>query len=82
MLNVISINHNKFLEVISVEGPFQSSHDDPICLVEDRDGFLTRVPMSKLADWKKAQEVPAAPLTPAEEELKRRIVEQIYGRKE
>jgi len=38
--------------------------------------------MSKLADWRKAQEAPAAPLTPAEDELVRRIVEHTYGKRE
>ena len=50
-------------------------------LLEDKDGFLVRVPESKLDTWEKVQTKGDAPLTPSEREVVNRIVERIYGKK-
>lgn len=51
-------------------------------LIEDGDGFLTRVPEDKLESWQTAQkERGGAPLTKAEQQLKDRIVQMLYGEK-
>lgn len=55
------------------------TQDEPRYLVETEDGFQVSVPASKLEAWKKAQSAPPAPLTPAEERVKRRILEYLYG---
>lgn len=48
-------------------------------LMEDRDGFLVRVPESKLESWQQAQREPSGPLNKAEQQLVDKIVESIYG---
>lgn len=55
---------------------------EPVYMVEDRDGFLTRVPAEKLADWERAQELPEAPLNRAERLLRDKIVQRIFGGRE
>ena len=55
--------------------------EDAVFFVEDDDGFVVRVPESKLTSWGAAQQNKGAPLNKAEEELRRRLVESIYGRK-
>ena len=48
-------------------------------LVETEDGFLVSVPEDKMESWQKADH--DAPLTPAEQRLKDRILEELYGSK-
>ena len=48
-------------------------------LIETEDGFLVRVPESRLESWQGADH--AAPLSKAEMQLRDRIVEAIYGPK-
>ena len=48
-------------------------------LMEDKDGFLVRVPESKLESWQQAQREPSGPLNRAERQLVGKIVESIYG---
>lgn len=55
---------------------------EPVYMLEDKDGFLVRVPKSKLSDWEKAQSGPSAPLTEAERRLSEKIMERIYGPRE
>lgn len=46
-------------------------------LIETEDGFLVRVPEDKRQAWERADH--KAPLTPAEQQLKKRLLESIYG---
>ena len=46
-------------------------------LAEMKDGFLVRVPEDKLESWQRADH--DAPLTPGEERLIDRILDEIYG---
>lgn len=55
---------------------------EKVYLLEDRDGFLVRVPESKLDSWKKAQARFDAPLNSSERRVVDAIVERIYGKKE
>ncbi len=48
-------------------------------LMETSDGFLVRVPESKLEAWKQAQKEAEAPLTPTEQRVKDKILSMIYG---
>ena len=48
-------------------------------LMETSDGFLVRVPESKLGAWEKAQREEAAPLTPSEQRVRDRILSMLYG---
>lgn len=48
-------------------------------LMEDKDGFLVRVPESKLESWQQAQREQPRPLNRAEQQLVDKIVESIYG---
>ena len=48
-------------------------------LMETSDGFLVRVPESKLEAWKQAQKEAEAPLTPSEQRVKDKILSMIYG---
>ena len=48
-------------------------------LMETSDGFLVRVPESKLEAWKQAQKEAEAPLTPPEQRVKDKILSMIYG---
>lgn len=54
---------------------------ETVYLMEDRDGFLVRVPESRLAAWEEAQRGPRRPLSKAERQLTDKIVESIYGPK-
>ena len=54
---------------------------ETVYLMEDRVGFLVRVPESRLEDWKRAQQEPSRPLNRAERQLRDKIVESIYGPK-
>lgn len=62
----------------SLEAP-RTQDSRPSYLAEAGDGFLARVPEGKLEDWRRAQELPAAPLNRAEQLLRDRIVQRIYG---
>lgn len=53
--------------------------DDSALLIENEDGSLVRVPADKLDSWQAADH--DAPLTPAEEQLKERILTKLYGPK-
>lgn len=53
--------------------------DDSEFLIENEDGSLVRVPADKLDSWQAADH--DAPLTPAEEQLKERILTKLYGPK-
>ncbi len=53
-----------------------------VYMLEDGDGFLVRVPQSKLSEWEAAQSRPPAPLTKAERRLSEKIMERIYGPQE
>ena len=48
-------------------------------LMETSDGFLVRVPESKLEAWEQAQKEAEAPLTPSEQRVKDKILSIIYG---
>lgn len=48
-------------------------------LMETEDGFLTRVPEDKVESWQKADH--SAPLNRAEQRLKDRILDELYGSK-
>lgn len=48
--------------------------------METEDGFTVRVPEEKLEPWEQADH--KAPLTPAEQELKERLLASIYGSKQ
>lgn len=50
-------------------------------LVETEDGTLISVPADKLDDWAKAQVEGPRPLNKAEQRLRDRIVQEIYGSK-
>lgn len=53
--------------------------DDSVLLIENEDGSLVRVPADKLDSWQAADH--NAPLTPAEEQLKERILTKLYSPK-
>ena len=55
---------------------------EPVYLMEDKDGFLVRVPESKLESWQQAQREPSSPLNKTEQRLVDKIVESIYGSQE
>lgn len=48
-------------------------------LVETEDGALISVPEDKLDDWEAAQKSEPRPLNKAEQRLRDRIVQEIYG---
>lgn len=48
-------------------------------LMETDDGFLVSVPADKVESWQKADH--SAPLTSAEQRLKDRILDELYGSK-
>ena len=48
-------------------------------LVETEDGTLISVPEDKLGDWEAAQKSDPRPLNKAEQRLRDRIVQEIYG---
>lgn len=47
--------------------------------METEDGFLVSVPESKLESWLEAQAESPRPLNKAEQRLRDRIVQEIYG---
>lgn len=61
--------------------PEQQPQQEEIYLMEDKDGFMVRVPASKLEAWKKAQQDPPRPLNKAEQQLCDMIVRRIFGDK-
>ena len=48
-------------------------------LMEDRDGSLVDVPESRLEQWQAGQKRQTRPLSKAEQQLKDRIVQEIFG---
>ena len=57
-----------------------TSQEEPVFLMEARNGMLVRVPQSKLESWQAAQNSAAAPgLTEAELRLRDRIISDLYG---
>lgn len=66
----------------SLESSSREQPRETVYLMEDRDGFLVRVPESRLEAWERAQQEPSRPLNRAERQLVDRIVESIYGPKE
>lgn len=59
----------------------QEPQQEEIYLMEDRDGFMVRVPASKLESWKKAQQEPPRPLNKAEQQVRDMILQRIFGGK-
>lgn len=58
------------------------SQEEPTFLMEAQNGMLVRVPQSKLESWQAAQNSAAAPgLTAAEQRLRDRIMQDLYGSK-
>lgn len=56
--------------------------EEPVFLMETPNGMLVRVPQSKLESWQAAQNSAAAPgLTAAEQRLRDRIMQDLYGSK-
>ena len=66
----------------SLQSSGQERTRETVYLMEDKDGFLVRVPESRLEAWERAQQEPSRPLNRAERQLVDRIVESIYGPKE
>lgn len=59
-----------------------TSQAEPVFLMEAPNGMLVRVPQSKLESWQAAQNSAAAPgLTAAEQRLRDRIMQDLYGSK-
>ena len=54
---------------------------ETVYLIEDKDGFLVRVPESKLDAWSRAQAEPPRPLNRAEQQVIDNVVSALYGRK-
>lgn len=61
--------------------PEQQPQQEEIYLMEDEDGFMVRVPASKLESWKKAQQEPPRPLNKAEQQVRDMILQRIFGDK-
>ena len=59
----------------------QQHQQEEVYLMEDRDGFMVRVPASKLESWKKAQQEPPRPLNKAEQQVQEMILQRIFGEK-
>ena len=61
----------------------QTSAEEPVFLMESKDGMLVRVPESKLESWQAAQEagVPDKPLSQAEQRLIDSLVQRTFGSK-
>ena len=56
--------------------------EDTVYYMEAQNGMLVRVPQSKLESWQAAQSSAAAPtLTAAEQRLRDRIMQDLYGSK-
>ena len=59
-----------------------TSQEEPVFLMEAQNGMLVRVPQSKLESWQATQSSAAAPgLTAAEQRLRDRIMQDLYGSK-
>lgn len=63
------------------EKKMQPQQQEEVYLMEDRDGFMVRVPASKLESWKKAQQEPRRHLNKAEQQVKDMILQRIFGGK-
>ena len=63
------------------KNPQQQNQQEETYLMEDKDGFIVRVPASKLEAWKKAQQEPPRPLNKAEQQVVENILRRIYGDK-
>lgn len=61
--------------------PSTQKSGETFYLMETDDGFLVRVPESKLGAWDKAQKQPSRPLNKAERLLIDRIVSSVYDQK-
>lgn len=61
--------------------PQPAKQKETIYLMEDKDGFLVRVPESKLDAWCKAQAEPPRPLNKAEQQVIDKAVSMLYGDK-
>lgn len=59
----------------------QKPQQEEVYLMEDRGGFMVRVPASKLESWKKAQQEPPRPLNKAEQQVQEMILRRIFGDK-
>ena len=59
-----------------------TSQAETVFLMEAQNGMLVRVPQSKLESWQAAQNSAATPtLTAAEQRLRDRIMQDLYGSK-
>ena len=59
-----------------------TSQAEPVFLMEAQNGMLVRVPQSKLESWQAAQNSATTPtLTAAEQRLRDRIMQDLYGSK-
>lgn len=56
----------------------QEPQQEETYLMENRDGFMVRVPASKLESWKKAQQEPPRPLNKAEQQVRDMILQRIF----
>lgn len=65
-----------------MDGKKRSQPRETVYLMEDRDGFLVRVPESSLDAWVRAQERPDGHLSNSEQQVVDRIVSMLYGRRE
>lgn len=63
------------------KNPQQQNQQEETYLMEDKDGFIVRVPASKLEAWKKAQQQPPRPLNKAEQQVRDLLVQRIFGDK-
>lgn len=63
------------------KNPQQQNQQEETYLMEDKDGFIVRVPASKLEAWKKAQQEPSRPLNKAEQQVRDLLVQRIFGDK-
>lgn len=61
--------------------PQPAKQKETVYLMEDKDGFLVRVPESKLDAWCKAQAEPPRPLNKAEQQVIDKAVSMLYGDK-
>ena len=58
-----------------------TSQTEPVFLMEAQNGMLVRVPQSKLESWQAAQTSGSPGLTAAEQRLRDRIMQDLYGSK-
>ena len=63
------------------KNPQQQNQQEETYLMEDKAGFMVRVPASKLEAWKKAQQQPPRPLNKAEQQVRDLLVQRIFGDK-